>query len=1692
MATTDGELTLDAGAGTDLIVLTDVGAGARIDVSGGADADIMEVRGKGLPASIEVVDLHGNDPAGVPPDDGDLLRYNPEDPDPNDSFSNFIEMGTPNAGSRQVDESGPPLNGDVFGVLNFDTFEAVVDIAAPLIRFDGEPYETTEGSGITFITDITANGTGLVGDVEWDLDGDGAFDDAIGVSLALTWEQLVDFGINDDGTFRIGVTASNDLGTSAADTTLTVLNLLPVITVTTDSAVANVGRAFGIDIVAEDPGDDRIARWEILWGDEADPTQREEFGAGTVSATHVYKQPVAGTVTITATAFDEDGFGVGMATIGVIVAAGDFAIANSGPIAEGESVTFTTTFVGALGDAIVLDFDINGDELFNDANASVIVPAVAELDGDALRLLGITNDGTFEVQATGAYPNGSMVMATTTLVVTNTPPTAIAVVTPLLGDTDGIIAEGEGAVVTVTNQFDPSDADLATLRFSYDFNNDGDFDDDFEIELSAIATAEVPASLQIEDGLRTVRVVVSDDDDSTEIFADYLVANTPPELIVVPLDGQVDEGVFYELSLSATDVGTDTVQLWSVDWGDGTDPRTFVGAAVLASHAFVDDGDFTISVTAVDEDGAYDTTASVMVANVPPVLSALSATPTVENGFTTLTGNLFDQGVEDSFILNVDWGADFENTFNFPAGTNDFAVTHRYLDNSANDRYTISATVSDDDGGLGNTETTDVTVTNVAPAVTADVTTPVVGEGGLVELVGTIEDVGTLDGHTVFVNWGDGDNNNDDTVTEAVVDGRTFRATFNYVDDNPTDTPSDDYIITVPADDGDGGVGATTTSVTITNLAPVVTALTLTPPIINENDTVTLDGTFIDAGAADTHTVVIDWGDDRGADSISIATVDAITRTFTATHKYLDDNPSGTPSDQYEIAATVTDDDTGTVDASVFITVYNVAPTFVELTNSAAEVGQVLPGETVTLAAEIFDPGTLDTFDVTIGWGDGTPEDTLSLVAGESTFSFDHDYVDPGFFTITVVVVDDDLGELVGETEAKLTGVELGPDGVLRIAGTAGDDEVRILRRLEPIAYWNLNEISGPIIQDTAAGTPQDGTFFDNNTPELIHPGPPRSVAAYGAETGAQFHRTNQEHIAVAHGSVFAIPEGTIHLFFNAQSDAVNATLFSKDGSGAGAGDLTIAVNGRRIEVRMSDGTQTHSIVTDEIVVKQTWHQLALAFDDTGARLFYDGALVDSLAHTGGLSLNQRPIVIGGSIERNSSSDLSKLRVTDSFLGLIDEVSFFGHALGLDQLAQLRDTGPFGVTGVDGATAEVFASFLPLVGEDVIKKFSLPGEVVNEILIVLGDGNDVVHIDTSMDEPVTVNTGGGNDYVVASTGDTKVLAGAGNDTVFGGPGNDTLKGEDGDDFLLGGAGNDDIDGGPGTDSLSAPPVTPITYWTFDEIIGTLVADSAGSTTENGTFFGAGAPVLDEGPPDTVAPFGAEMAASFSGTPSEYVAVAHDEAFALNDGTVQFWFNARTTVGRQVLFAKDGEGLREGQLSISLDGDRIEATLEDGSDIDTVFENLFGLASYTIRTDMIVQWNTWYHLAFTFGRGGMKLYLDGNLVGVNGFGGGTRGNEEAIVIGGSNGTNTDASGDLSLLMISDPFDGLIDEVAVFGEALDQGQILEIIENGPSTVAASGSGAGLSGGLEDYTFAFVGDDLVVSDLRSIDGTDTYTEV
>jgi len=65
----------------------------------------------------------------------------------------------------------------------------------------------------------------------------------------------------------------------------------------------------------------------------------------------------------------------------------------------------------------------------------------------------------------------------------------------------------------------------------------------------------------------------------------------------------------------------------------------------------------------------------------------------------------------------------------------------------------------------------------------------------------------------------------------------------------------------------------------------------------------------------------------------------------------------------------------------------------------------------------IAETGTLDSHEVIVNWGDGTAASTLSIPAGTSTFTLNHDYAAGGDYLIRVTLSDDDGGQTVRMTQ---------------------------------------------------------------------------------------------------------------------------------------------------------------------------------------------------------------------------------------------------------------------------------------------------------------------------------------------------------------------------------------------------------------------------------------------------------------------------------------------------------------------------------------------------------------------------------------------------------------------------------------------------------------------------------------------------
>lgn len=304
-----------------------------------------------------------------------------------------------------------------------------------------------------------------------------------------------------------------------------------------------------------------------------------------------------------------------------------------------------------------------------------------------------------------------------------------------------------------------------------------------------------------------------------------------------------------------------------------------------------------------------------------------------------------------------------------------------------------------------------------APIVTNLVVSPSVKESESATVSGAISDPDGRDAHTVTISWGPGE---ELSVVELPAGATTFSVPHVYADDQPTTTSADVYPVSVKVTDRHGAAGVASASVVVNNVAPVIKTLPVATSI-QENGAYVLTGTFHDAGRQDSHVVTIQWGG-GGAGQASEGSTSLTTAgpnppgtsllalgngdwQFTASHVYLDDNPTSSSGDDYQITVSVADDDSGAVSGSTSVRVNNAPPALTGLAAAAID-----ESGTTTLTGNLADPGTLDTFSATIDWGNGT-ETISNLLPGN--FRFTRKYVDDNSadaYPISLTIVDDDGG----------------------------------------------------------------------------------------------------------------------------------------------------------------------------------------------------------------------------------------------------------------------------------------------------------------------------------------------------------------------------------------------------------------------------------------------------------------------------------------------------------------------------------------------------------------------------------------------------------------------------------------------------------------------------------------------------------
>ncbi|MCW5625570.1 MAG: hypothetical protein KIT73_12730, partial [Burkholderiales bacterium] len=366
---------------------------------------------------------------------------------------------------------------------------------------------------------------------------------------------------------------------------------------------------------------------------------------------------------------------------------------------------------------------------------------------------------------------------------------------------------------------------------------------------------------------------------------------------------------------------TDDDFIVTVDWGDGTgeQPADFDLAVyrggddqeggyggqapgsygtLKGSHAYADDGTYTVAVRVSDGSASSLFEFDIVVANVAPVIADGFELPApVEGSAFELEIPFVDAGTLDVHTATIDFGDGTvvtaevtEETFGPPgsaAGMGGFIrAAHAYVDDGV---YRIVVALQDDNGGSVE-HAFELTVADVAPTLDSSGATTTGTEGSEFVFEAVLTDPGVDDRFDVSVNWGDG---SETSAAEVVLRDGAWHvlARHAYADDG-------EYVITTVVHDADSGAALTESElvVDIDDVPGVVTLGGTTSVLEGAPYLLHLDVT--DPGDDTIDYWIVDWGD-------------GVVRTFdgaTQTLQHIYDVGETTRT----IVATAFDEDAGT------------------------------------------------------------------------------------------------------------------------------------------------------------------------------------------------------------------------------------------------------------------------------------------------------------------------------------------------------------------------------------------------------------------------------------------------------------------------------------------------------------------------------------------------------------------------------------------------------------------------------------------------------------------------------------------------------------------------------------------------------------------------------------------------------------
>lgn len=496
---------------------------------------------------------------------------------------------------------------------------------------------------------------------------------------------------------------------------------------------------------------------------------------------------------------------------------------------------------------------------------------VASISNYTLTLTPQGGTGSAVVAVTATDREGATLQVPITVV---SPPTATLSV-------PASTPEGGSASVTIVNPIDPRTNTPSSLRYSYDFDNDGTF----EVTSTASTSQSIPTALLADGPIsRTVRVRVTDVGGfSSDVMANYAATNVAPTATItaptvvptgrsVTLTGSANDP-------SAADVAAGFSFAWSVT---RVSNGQVVAQGLGADFSFTPDqaGDYTATLTATDKDSFASSAATVSITAVPsPTARLVLPNGGVDEGTTGATVSLTDLADplnNDTSTLRFSFDLDDNGVYEISGATSATATLPNSLTADGRVTRTVRARVTDT-SGISSDYSGTIVVRNVAPTPSFELPTSAVSRSAISLSAGATDPSAADLAAGITFNW---------TVTRGGVNVRTQAgATLDFTPPFPAD-----YVFTLEARDRDAGTATLSKTLTVTSplptdtTAPIGVLLPVAPPAAaTTNASVDLIFAFTDASGIDTSTLVDGLvsvalsGADRNAPLVSTSESNGVT-----------------------------------------------------------------------------------------------------------------------------------------------------------------------------------------------------------------------------------------------------------------------------------------------------------------------------------------------------------------------------------------------------------------------------------------------------------------------------------------------------------------------------------------------------------------------------------------------------------------------------------------------------------------------------------------------------------------------------------------------------------------------------------------------------------------------------------------------